>query len=336
MITVIKRGKYICIIFIITSIFISSLLNSIENSVSFEKSTYGFLSKDYKTISIKEEDEKYANSLKSDLKDYMIFKDITSNNCGVYINGDITCKIPLIEGRFFESYDYNKNEKNIVIGKGLRKRILNKNGENYIPYNNDLYKVIGIVGDEKVDKTYDFQLFYPIELDDNTDITGEYILDAEDNTENVLSDMKLLNNNVQINEIVTNNEATMKSMIETSLYYSIKDKMEVILIIFLNIFIVTEFWIKGRKKEIAVRKMVGGKNFNIKIKVILELLFLSSISYFIGYLMFIAIFYITNGYFKLYFTSIMGLFTFTIISSLLSAIIPMKYITKMQPGQAIK
>ncbi|NLK94837.1 MAG: ABC transporter permease, partial [Clostridiales bacterium] len=259
-----------------------------------------------------------------------------ASKTSIYINGSFTCNIPMIKGRFFCKDDYGKNEKLIVIGKGLRRKIMKIDGEDCYLFKNDYYKVIGIVGDEKKESSNDFKVFYNLDLNDSMRIEGNYVIDAGSNTENILEQIKKINNDVQINEILSKNEETVSELVNRSLSYTIKDKMQVILVVFLNIFIVTEFWIKSRKKEIAVRKMVGGSNLRIKYKVLMELILLSSSSFILGYVIYLVSTYFINGYCDFYFSSIIGILIFAIISATFAAVVPLRYITKMQPGQAIK
>jgi len=121
-------------------------------------------------------------------------------------------------------------------------------------------------------------------------LNGNYSIDAKVKSINFVSDFtamtRQINPNIEINikkAISDNNLKNLEQAISKSLQIIIIYILATFLVL-LNISSTTYYWIDGRKKEIAVRMLSGGKPSNIKLMMLRDYLIIATIGYGIGLL----------------------------------------------------
>lgn len=209
---------------------------------------------------------------------------------GIYLNEDLKVAPSIIEGRFFTKDDFSKSYfKNlVVIGKGLLDNVEIINGEKYIFFNNEMCKVIGVMGDKKRQRMLDYTLIFNLKdllsenefpkidkswylssLDESADLYS--IIDKsnevlEESTDSSITASKY---NINLNPTLT----AIKSTKNMTLYFGF-----FIAVISLNIFIIVKQWLSERIKEIGVRKAFGATNRQIYILIFKDYIVISLIS----------------------------------------------------------
>lgn len=193
---------------------------------------------------------------------------------GIYLKENLKVTPELIEGRFFDKDDFkNNDEKLAVIGKELINETTKKGDDRYITFNKKEYRIIGIMGNEKKQKMFDYTMIFNINsLMNNEDYIkisdGWYI--SSYNNENLSGVITKVNQqlgelgedsilmeeevNIQPNPTIT----ALKNNTNMMCYFLV-----LIGAIALNIFIVVYQWIGELEKEIGIRKAFGAQKYQI-------------------------------------------------------------------------
>lgn len=194
---------------------------------------------------------------------------------GIYLKEDLKVIPELIEGRFFDKNDFNNyNNKIAVIGKGLLDRTTQKGEFRYITFNNEEYKIIGIMGNEKKQKMFDYtMIFNLLNLTDNENymkITDGWYISNYDSNQNLSDIINSINNKLhQWNKIISLSEMEAKIQPNPTLTAINNNKNMIyyfaILVgaIALNILIIVHQWIGELEKNIGIRKAFGAKPYQI-------------------------------------------------------------------------
>ena len=99
---------------------------------------------------------------------------------------------------------------------------------------------------------------------------------------------------------------------------------------------VTEYWINKRKKEIGIKRAFGETKLRTFVSIITELLILCLISFGIGYILYLLVTFVREGYVHFYAKAMMLSFIVTIISALITAIAPIISVNKMEPSEVMR
>lgn len=194
---------------------------------------------------------------------------------GIYLKENLKIIPELVEGRFFNKNDfYKNNEKLAVIGKGLINQTVEKDENRYITFNKEEYKVIGIMGNEKRQKMYDYTMIFNINsLIDNENyakVSDGWYISSYDKNKNlsevineVNSQLSGLGSDSSLMEVEANIQpnptaTALKNNKNMIYYFSV-----LIGAIALNIFIVVYQWIGELEKQIGIRKAFGAKKWQI-------------------------------------------------------------------------
>ncbi|MBE6051012.1 MAG: ABC transporter permease [Clostridium sp.] len=332
-----KRSKYLIFIFAVISFFTSSIVFSIEEGIKFITNTNSFISNSAITIEIRDKGNKF-NKILTQKDNYMLMKNskVEFEKYGLYIKGELKSTPDLLEGRFLNESDFIDGNKRVVLGKLLKDQIVVINNVSYFLYKNDYYEVVGILGDEFRNTPYDSAFYYTLDINSNMD--GDYYLDANENTRSFYNNLKdnIAGENISIEEKLLEKDKKILEIINQDFGEDILENSKVLIIILLNVVLITEFWIKKRTNEIGIRRTVGATKLKISISIILELIVTGCISFILGYILFLIISYFREGYLHFYFNTIIVVFIISIISSLIASLIPIYRINKLEISRIIK
>ena len=341
------RSIFISIIFLIVSFFSSSVIYSIEIQSELESEKNSFMSSDSICFSVTDKsstvinDEsynKYKNMLLNiESKQVILTSDNTFSAYGIYFNKKLENVPPMLSGRFFKISDFNRNNKYVVIGKDLKDDIVKINDTKYYYINNNQYEVIGIMGDSKRETPYDYSVYYNLDgyfsFPDNG-VELKYMIDSSNKNEGKIIE-NILNADFNVTRIESE-LANKKDYFIEDLKCSMKLIIGIIITLILSTALVTEYWIKNRKKEIGIKRALGATKLKISFEIIGELIRTSSISYIVGYILYLIFYLIKDGYVNFYFSLIVIVFLITLLSSLLVSFIPIKESLKVQPREIMR
>ena len=336
-----KKSIFLIVIFISVSIFVSSSIYIIQNDYILIDTEKDFISDDAVSIKTKYNGKEAIDINKLRIEDdYMIARDDIGiySGYGIYFNYEFKNNYNVLKGRFFEKEDFLKGEKLAVIGKGREEEIINKDNDEYILIAGEYYKVIGIIGDKKKKVSYDDNIYVNLDSlirEDNSYLTGSFNIDSNSKSKKVVEEIKSQIKDLEIYE-ADNNGDIYSYYNEEVLPSSIRFIVTILLTLILSTSIVTELWIKSRKKEIGIKRALGATKFRISINIIFDLLKISTISYIIGYLIYLSFTYFIYGYPHFYLISMIIVFGIITVSALLVSIVPIIKMNKMEPKEIMR
>lgn len=338
-----KGAIFLIMIFSTVAFFISSILYMIEQSVNLQPNselrtpeTINF------TLDSKTDVSKDLSMLNLD-GDYSLFKSIAGTFSGeaIYFKGNVKNKPQILKGRYFNEDDFNNDKKVAVIGKGLLDQVFKEDGKEYYYVANDNYEVIGVLGDEKKESGNDYSVYINLDALLNKDsfyMKGSYSIDAALNSREMFNKVKDKYQDTSI--IIAEDDAQNTSTIGTILKENVKSKigfiLEVVGTFILSTVCVTEYWIKNRRKEIGIKRALGATKMRIFSSIVGELSIISTFSFCAGYILYILISYLKDGYIHFYIGSAIVAFLVTFISGLITTIVPILNANKMQPAQIMR
>ncbi|NLK95272.1 MAG: hypothetical protein GX275_08795 [Clostridiales bacterium] len=304
-------GYFICIT--INSLLVSGVIYRYNSS----KSIYVGKSTDYSIIEISSSKEKSKDEVFQALdilSEYGRFDVIQGVNEKLQNNVDDTLVEliptsykedkewlpPILYGTYFSSVDSTNEEASIVIGKSVAEKLSVGINDNVIFYEKS-YKVIGILGSEYENTLWDNVAQIPINnLPDNYLDKFNEILHVYRNEENKLNFKLLLRVNQErskevINEIDTKlqelsieikkEEATQEiSVVWSDIKEVVSDSLPILIVSIITISNISNFWIKNRKDEIAIKKVLGGTNYIIQREIRREVIVVGIISTVISFI----------------------------------------------------
>ena len=325
-----NKSKYIVILFIVISFFSEYYIYSFQNSMNMKVKRNEFLSK--QTVDLNINDNIKINQIIKNKENLILMQDYEKGNCGIYIQGDKKIEIPLIEGRFIQAKDSSMDKMYAVVGKSVVEGITEKNGKKYYYYKNEYYEVIGILGDNKKDTSYDCDVYYT--LNKQSIISKTVYLDAGDKSHDMAVDIQKNNNSVK--EEVTNKEENMQKFIIEQGCLLISQRGKIVGIIMLNVVLIVYFWMGSRMKEIGIRRVLGASKLKITKYILSKLFIITTVSFIIGYLLYLFVTYLIYGFICFYIESLLAVYLITILIGAISCIIPIIKFNKIDLSQSIK
>jgi putative ABC transport system permease protein len=349
-----KQSFYIFTIFFIATIFISLSISTIESVIKDDNTQNGYVGRNAKFINIKSfgkiDNKKLLNIIRN-MNDFTVFKNNLSSGPftgKAILTDEINDNGQIVkDGRFFTSDDFKSNEGVAVVGEDAYKKTYKKNGITYFPYENSEYRVIGILGFKNRQSVYDSQFYINLNcliMNSPLDFIGNnIILDSKNN-----ADLKF---NEFINKLKNDSNAIEYNFgedkrIKNPLLNYIKDSyifiglvIAIVVCLVLNTFSVTLHWIDSRKKEIGIRKALGGTNFKIASLILVEYQTVSLLAFVAGLIVYIVV--IKTNILKLFNGDIYlntAIITFLLLSliGLITSIVPIRKSMRIQPSEVMK
>lgn len=184
------------------------------------------------------------------------------------------------------------NEKVAVVGSDLKENCFWKNKKQYISLGGDNFSVLGFVGRKSRRVPWSNTVYIPMQSLNKSMMShllkkGELqllflsnstILDTEENA--IVNELKNKFNNINIAKISNNNESNNSSLGNVLMISTL-----IFIVSIVNIMAMTLFWILDKRKEIAVRKVLGFTNSDIIKLILKEMMGLGSIAVFFAFIM---------------------------------------------------
>lgn len=227
----------------------------------------------------------YLNSIE---KNYIYIRTISNTQGRAVVYSDASgFSLPLVSGRLFQKDDYINHTNTIIISNELENDCIHKGDNYYYIHNNKYYEVIGIfqgtIGNDVQEPLYYVNLQAAYLQKDYA--YGEYILDVNENSQDV--NIKMEKYLLSLNSNIITKHTSGFSNASFSNIVSNASKMVLIIfgcaiLVLTNSFAVSSQWISARKKDIAIRKLLGASNEAINKWIIRQYLELVCFSFFIG------------------------------------------------------
>lgn len=338
----IRSSSFLIIIFITISFFSAFIIYSLQKTINLQLGQDGFLSEEAITFECECNEDSINTDLLSLKGNYTLIKEASgfSDYKAIFIKGKYNDKPEMIEGSFFKEEDFNKDNKYAVVGKNLLENVVNENEKKYYSIEGSYYEVIGVMGNSKEDTPYDNYVY--VNLDsllekDGSYLNGKFIIDGRLNSNNLFEEIteKYKDTSMSVKKVNRTSSLT-EDIIKDNIASKTKYIIEIVCVLVINTFLITEYWIKDRDKEMGIRRVVGATKMEISFRILRELIIIGLISYLTGYLLFLGVTYIMDGYLHFYIETMIYVLLIVMTSSLLASFVPIIKANKMEPSEVIK
>lgn len=272
---------------------------------------------------------------------------------GEFFMSDGTYNVyPLIKGRLYTAKEIENKDKVVVVGKELQSYITTKNNISYINIGGCDYKVIGIVGHTQKPSLWDNEILMPATSVPESSKTsflmmhsGSAMLISKDNMEgtdckSIINNFKKIDSESNVNAArkKESNNTILDSLIDDNSLFSFAGIIFAFSII--NIINISSFWINERRNEIGIKKAFGIKNFQIIMMLFMEFMSITLITAVItlGFQFLLSIFVkkLYGYYIVLSLENFLLAIGVSILSALITVIIPSIEVLKINPVEALK
>jgi len=220
-----------------------------------------------------------------------------ANGKAVFLSGDTAFNPEIIEGRSFSKDDFEQQRAVALIDERIRDRCIKRVGELYFLHEGNEYKVIGIFKTQTARQyggwsdtsgaLYYVNMAAAIGKNLDTPLSGIYSIDAKEKSMESFDGFTTYAKKINP-EINMRAEATTASTSQ-QLIQSIRNTQVLIIafaltsiLVLLNVFGTTYYWLEGRYKELAVRIMSGAGTFDLRGMLLRDYLLIVTIGYSIG------------------------------------------------------
>lgn len=241
---------------------------------------------------------------------FILYKNfLISVGKAVYLSGDTSFEPEIVEGRGFTNEDFEKKRPVAIISdeEWTINRCVIRDGREYYLHENNEYEVIGkfkrqqyknYIEMEKFDALYFVNMAASFGIDLSTPLNGNYTIDAKEKSMDFLNDFENVAKKINPDISIMQKEKAIIDDIIWMLQMAINSSMNFLIVIvftafliLLNISSITNYWIEGRKREISVRILSGGKPSVIRNMMLRDYLIIVTMGYGIGLLLAVIVLY---------------------------------------------
>ena len=197
------------------------------------------------------------------------------------------------------------------------------------------------MGDNKKPTSNDYDLFFNLDslfFNNSIVLSGNYYLDVNDKSKEIYYYIQGLSKENNCNLVLKDIERDKKLLSEiiTNKSFTIGYITKILLIFIINILLIMNYWIEKKKKEIGLKRAMGGTKRKVFWELVKEILIMSLSSFIIGDMLYILISYIKTGYIHMYIYSIFIVFGITLMLALLISLVVIKKINKMELAEIMR
>jgi ABC-type antimicrobial peptide transport system permease subunit len=223
-------------------------------------------------------------------KTYMLVKRYKLGR-GILYSKNYKFDLNIIKGRLFNQNDFSTKNNVAIISNDYLSECVEKQNKLYVTHLGLPYEVIGVF-EGIVGSSVDEIMYYVNLNSDNLkdeSIFGVYYFDFKSNTTRIFNNIKEFIMNHNEHTIINHQRGVNKDSSKITRVISNSKLMIIIILIggilvIVNAFSSTTVWIGARKKEIGLRRMFGGKKYQIYLWIIKEYLKIIFLSFAMGIL----------------------------------------------------
>lgn len=291
----IRKTNFITLCIISMLLFFSLMVGNIENITKSILEVNNQLTNNYIDVSFKYElkNEKVIELINNIEKcEDIIIRyylqsgfDYDVSSEGIYFNGEFNNSYNLLEGRFFNKEDFNRNHRLAVIGKDVLKYVKIENNKGYILRGLDKYEVIGVIGKEELSTRYDNKVLYNLDsiLNNKETLAQEtWWIDSVGKTKNEIEEVIRTIGNNELIEIVNRVDNIPNPLVQAMKGSKtlIVSFILIIICIMLTLIRSILYWIESISLEIGIRKNYGATNKEIFKDIVKRYILISIVSFF--------------------------------------------------------
>lgn len=303
LIKLIKKYNILFVIFFVIAVVMLITLNNVLSVFDYINNTYSVYSKyavqigvtmDLKDISLEEFLEYFSRKDKCIVigEIHQQFNDKFSVS-GLYKGNNCKNKFPLLSGREFSSENYKNRDKVVILKDYVYNSLISDNlieekyGNEYIKYNGELYEITGIIDSQKAQEGKDIYLNFYSLSEENAGISEyQYIYDNGNDTRQDIKELSSLSRETKfsITDLPRGIAAVKDSLnINKTYLLAITLLMVVCIITAINI---SGYWFNRERKELGIRKLLGGTNVNLVKVLFFRYIIISGFSILFGFVVF--------------------------------------------------
>lgn len=293
------KAKLIILIYTMVAILFSLVGTATVRHVFNKEKRFNELS-DYYTVGLisQNDEDKKVLSINGLIKifsdycnnDFIFAREVLGvNGRAIYASNDNLFQLKLLSGRNFNKSDYERGTNTVIISDNILKKCKNENGHIWYQYGSKTYEVIGVFKGNKYQYVDTVNCYFNLAAanGENDIFLGQFIFDSKASS---MNDLRIVKKEIikKYPDIVID-YASFNSD-EYSNFTNILDNFDAMLslliltaiLVIVNSFASCRNWLNGKKKEIAVRLMIGSNINQIYIWLIKSYLSLVAISFCIG------------------------------------------------------
>lgn len=286
----IKKSIAVIIINVFTAVFIVIALSSFTYTLNMSYEYQDGLTQNYILFSFnKINDNIFVGDLLDEVKkcdeQISVFRYQNNGTCGVYYNSEVRAFLQMQSGRFFIKDDFDSNDKVAVVSNVYSNQCVIVDNEKKILIDNDYYRVIGEYEynyNPVNESAYVYYNLNTLENRSETTYIGQFALDADNNTDSIVSNLK---NDYPISIIKTVNQFSWLERFKTALssqFITLVPLTLVTIMVLLNSVNISINWIEKRKKELVARQICGATYKNIGIMLFNDYYMIITASFLVG------------------------------------------------------
>lgn len=187
------------------------------------------------------------------------------SGCALYSATQAPEHLKITEGRYFTREDYEQHSDVVMLREDAKTLCEKRNGNYYYSYIGTEYKVIGWFQDIKRSSVSSIQCIFNIyseSLNKNESWEIAFLEMKELGMDTVSHCEEIADSGLEFYEM-DSEKGNINSDIASNVNMMIGLYLLVAIMVFLNVFMATKNWLRGKRKEIAVRKMAGATVFSI-------------------------------------------------------------------------
>lgn len=233
-----------------------------------------------------EEFSSSVNSISSNEMKLLRYND--SANCGVFFAENSITDLNIKSGRNFEGDDFKYNRNVAVVSEYMRGKCINVEGINMIQIGNGYYEVVGFFeynGDNTInpDSYVYYNLFSENMFNEESGNIGQIVVECDMGYQMLIDELgeKFSIRMVEYPASIPFGERLKLALFSQSI--TIIPLFLVFIAVILNSINITINWVNNIKKELFIRRICGANIKRMYFFLIRRYLFLTSISYIIGF-----------------------------------------------------
>ena len=208
--------------------------------------------------------QEYASSLKS-ISEYRVKGIKFQNGCAVDFNRERYEGLKLKSGRLFSQEEYVSRANVALVREDMLELCHYQKGCTWLPVQNVYYKVVGVFskGNSNDSRSNKYLLnLYAKGMTDQMEGAYGFYDNGEQSLENFKTSVLAEEYGVYYNFAAEEGENLNKN-VQSNVKGALAMYLSVGVVVLLNIFSAIYIWLRGKRKEIVLRKMVGARKYQI-------------------------------------------------------------------------
>lgn len=206
---------------------------------------------------------RYYSGILREISEYQVKGIKLQGGCAVDLGKSENNDIRLLRGRFFSAEEYASGTNVALVREDMLKLCRQENNQTWFHIHNADYLVVGVyskgnINDRRSNK-YLVNLYAEGIMDQAEGSYGFF----DNGAESITAFHTVSENDKMIYNKAENETAKLNQNVQSSINGAIVMYLSVSIVVLLNIFSAIYIWLRGRRKEIVLRKLAGAETWQI-------------------------------------------------------------------------